>query len=1500
MRTNLQSRKSRRNYVLSLLCILLISVVLQSTVSAQTPLRRPISPDQPIWLIHIDTWNYADPEKIIDLVPDDIKPFVVMNISLSISHDVATSRFKVAEYGYEIATSWVRSCAENQMWCMVQPSSGGFSQFSDYDLSVYEEFFQEYPNFIGFNYAEQFWGFDDPNDPLSRSWIDRMAHFANLLELANQYGGYLSVSWCGNQWSPVINPIGMMKRNAAFAEACRDYTENYILMEKYTQQGYQSDMESVCLGAYLSGYSGQYGCRYDDTGWTDENGDHNDFTMATAGAVHLEHVMLTGQTVLDGPELIWTQCFRETNRVATSDGYSTRNWKTFPQFDNVSVDIFRKIIDGTIRIPTRQEVVGRTKYVIINDVNSGTADEIYSSPETLFEGLYRMDVDGNYENNKYFFKKTGRYPTIPTVFQLDDQMANSFQYKINRSDYSNRWPNVSAKVNEMNNQFAAESTGDIYAGRHENGWVVYNPYKSGQTASGSISLKYNTCNSMEFSLSQYTAGVVKEYSNNMTVYLSNYDNVLNTDLKTDIIKIYGSSECPTYTWSDRASHQPSELWSDWTNGVWTLHIYHNGSLDININCSGTATGRLTNYTEATITTPNAPVVYTGPRQHEGECFDYKNIAGITTSGFNENIRNYTGQGYLNFGTNSSAGIRDIVDMQSAGTYPLNIRYAVTGANINTVAIYINGAYVAAPTYTATPSLSDWNTVTQNIDLNAGQNTIELVATGSAPASIHFDNIVVGDENNNPVGCIGETTLPNGIYTISPKVSGKCLDVYNFSTEDGGDVVQWSCTGAENQQWIVSQSNGLYTFTNVHSDKCLDVTGASFDDGANIQQWTCHGGSAQQFCLTDRGDGYYSIINYNSGKGLDVESSSTDDGANIQQYSYWAAEGQQFAFTPVGNAPGNEVWLEAECGIVGSLWNVSADAAASNGEYVTVQSGNNSTGSAPTDASGQITYSFDITEDGTFTIWGRVIAPTYDDDSYWVSVDGGAWLNWNGITASTTWTWDDIDSYSLTAGSHTLTIAFREDGTQLDKIFITNTGTTPSGEGATANNCISCEPDEITPYVQVDGGSWQQTSNISVTSGSTIVLGPQPLSVGSWSWSGCGTSGSSREQIIIPVSSCIATAIYTNACGAQSTRNFNISVEGGEVWLEAECGSVGSLWDINTDGTASNGGYVTIQPGNTSTGSVPTDAGSQISYTFNVSESNTYTIWGRVIAPSPDDDSFWISVDGGSWLNWNGIAASTTWTWDDIGSYALNAGQHTLTVAYREDGTKLDKICIASSGSTPSGEGGTATNCIISEPVTIQENTTGFCSVDGTIDNNNDGYTGDGFANTNNATGNGIEWNVYFPTSGTKTFTFRYASSTDRPGNLMIDGLTVVFNINFPSTGSWITWNTVSADADVNAGTYLVRLEAIGDEGLGNIDYLETVGIPQGCATLKSTLITGIAEPGDRIDPNRGNALVISAEYYTLMGQRLEEKPTAPGIYIVKKTLSNYQVVVAKEWIEGLR
>jgi cellulose 1,4-beta-cellobiosidase len=92
-----------------------------------------------------------------------------------------------------------------------------------------------------------------------------------------------------------------------------------------------------------------------------------------------------------------------------------------------------------------------------------------------------------------------------------------------------------------------------------------------------------------------------------------------------------------------------------------------------------------------------------------------------------------------------------------------------------------------------------------------------------------------------------------------------------------------------------------------------------------------------------------------------------------------------------------------------------------------------------------------------------------------------------------------------------------------------------------NDGNSCTPTTITPYVQVNDGSWQQTASVTVDAGAKVKFGPQPVSGGSWSWSGGGTSGTSREQTISPASSIAVATTYTNNCNAQSTQNFTVNV-----------------------------------------------------------------------------------------------------------------------------------------------------------------------------------------------------------------------------------------------------------------------------------------------------------------------------------------------------------------------
>ena len=448
--------------------ILLLFLTAFQNLSAQQ--RRPIDNEHPLWLVHIDVWYAADPQKIIDLIPDDIKPYVCMNLSLSCQYDKEKNVYKMPQQAVRTYKSWGTVCQKNGVWFTCQPASGGHTHIQDDDIETFEYFFKHFPNFLGWNYAEQFWGFDEAGDKSSSSQKTRWALFAKLVEMSHKYGGFLTVSFCGNIWSHPLNPIGQMKQNKDLLEACRKYPEAMLWLYKYTTSSCFYNNESVTISPFISGLALNYGVRYDNCGWNgaidDLVGQNKCKYPASAGiGTVMEQSGINGGAVWDGPELTWREeCFHETNR-STVDGYQRRNWERFPNFNGVWSDMFRKIIDGTIRIPSRAEVVGRTKIVVINDITSGNDEQKYASWGTLYDNLYKQNDpfnrgNGQWMNNYCYFKKTGRYATIPICIELNDDLAKSIPVQVSKSKYTQRWTSERKKVEDFNSQYPEISTGD--------------------------------------------------------------------------------------------------------------------------------------------------------------------------------------------------------------------------------------------------------------------------------------------------------------------------------------------------------------------------------------------------------------------------------------------------------------------------------------------------------------------------------------------------------------------------------------------------------------------------------------------------------------------------------------------------------------------------------------------------------------------------------------------------------------------------------------------------------------------------------------------------------------------------------------------------------------------------------------------------------------------------------------------------------------------------------
>ena len=144
-------------------------------------------------------------------------------------------------------------------------------------------------------------------------------------------------------------------------------------------------------------------------------------------------------------------------------------------------------------------------------------------------------------------------------------------------------------------------------------------------------------------------------------------------------------------------------------------------------------------------------------------------------------------------------------------------------------------------------------------------------------------------------------VSGGTYRITPKFSGKSLDISGASTANGAALQQYTYWGGSNQQFVITDvGSGYSNIVSVNSGKALDVAGSYTDNGTPIQQWEYGGASNQQWQLVPTGDGYYQIVSRSSGKCLDVVGPYTADGTPIQQWTYWGGSNQQFGLTRINS------------------------------------------------------------------------------------------------------------------------------------------------------------------------------------------------------------------------------------------------------------------------------------------------------------------------------------------------------------------------------------------------------------------------------------------------------------------------------------------------------------------------------------------------------------------------------------------------------------------------
>nr|WP_154924126.1 RICIN domain-containing protein [Microbacterium testaceum] len=179
------------------------------------------------------------------------------------------------------------------------------------------------------------------------------------------------------------------------------------------------------------------------------------------------------------------------------------------------------------------------------------------------------------------------------------------------------------------------------------------------------------------------------------------------------------------------------------------------------------------------------------------------------------------------------------------------------------------------------TIADAGTYTSLVRDRGAYRYVRVAKTDAQPFFItEFSLQASGGSVSTPAVPAFDGNLP---LTLTNVNSGLVLDVDDRSTANGADVLQWTPTGATNQQWYLRRATGnLFTIVNVNSGKALDNYSMN-NKGSQVRQWTTSAESQQLWSVEPRGDAYV-IRNIRSGQLLEIGGASKTPGAKLIQWA----------------------------------------------------------------------------------------------------------------------------------------------------------------------------------------------------------------------------------------------------------------------------------------------------------------------------------------------------------------------------------------------------------------------------------------------------------------------------------------------------------------------------------------------------------------------------------------------------------------------------------------
>lgn len=147
---------------------------------------------------------------------------------------------------------------------------------------------------------------------------------------------------------------------------------------------------------------------------------------------------------------------------------------------------------------------------------------------------------------------------------------------------------------------------------------------------------------------------------------------------------------------------------------------------------------------------------------------------------------------------------------------------------------------------------------------------------------------------------GTPMLPDGIYQIKVRGSGKFLQPSGGSTAAAAEIVQAPAATGNIQKWKIENLGGSdFRVTNVASGMRMEVNGSSSAIGAKIIQYTATTGANQKWHITKTESDWWRFISVGTmQKAMIVQGASTADNAPVVLGTFSYAPTQEYELVPV--------------------------------------------------------------------------------------------------------------------------------------------------------------------------------------------------------------------------------------------------------------------------------------------------------------------------------------------------------------------------------------------------------------------------------------------------------------------------------------------------------------------------------------------------------------------------------------------------------------------------